>query len=103
MTDPTEIEVYPVGVLLDLRNLRRKLRHPGHGMTRWRELRAAARWFRRSWRRRSYWNGYLAEVHYPPAGLTHRRAGRGWTRRAAARSLGLRLWEDNRRQAGTAS
>lgn len=100
MSNPTEIEVYPVGLLSDLRHLRGVLRHPSHGMNRRKHLRAFGRRVTSSWRRRSYWNGYLAEVHCPPAGLMHRRCGRGWTKRAAARSLGLRLWEDNRREAG---
>lgn len=96
MSAPTEIEVYSVGLLFDLKHLHAALRHPAHGMTRRNHLRAFGRRVAGSWRRRSYWNGYLAEVHYPPAGLMHRTCGTGWTRKAAARSLGLRLWEDNR-------
>lgn len=53
-------------------------------------LRARLRGFwstlRRSWRRRSYWNGFLAEpVDLPDDAWT--RCGHGWTRRRALRDL----------------
>lgn len=66
-----ETLVYPVGALRDWQEARRGL----GWRNRW-------RWFTRSWRRRSYWNGYLAEH----AGCPHN-AGRGWTRRAALRRV----------------
>lgn len=97
MTDETDttnyqpqISVYPVGVMSVLLTLRHS--PPSHWNLRWH-----ARNFRTHWRRRSYWNGFLAEVDYPPAGLIHTTCGKGWTRRSAARDLGLQLWKDNRR------
>lgn len=91
------IETYRVGLFSDIfalrinRVLRRRegawsQRHP------W-------RWFfaslRRSWRRRSYWNGFLAEWHYCPEGVHHTKCGRGWTRRAALRRLGQHIVSSN--------
>jgi hypothetical protein len=65
--------VYKVGLFSDF------ARYRSHGE--WRHFRY---WFARPWSRRSYWNGYLAEHE----GCAHN-AGRGWTRRAAAR----RAWK----------
>lgn len=85
MTAPT-ISIYPVGVLDAVKHPRRirgELRSLG------RQLKA------RNWRAiRQSFNGYLAEVNYPGE-LRHTRCGRGWTRRAAASSLGRRLAADN--------
>lgn len=94
VSDVPTITVYPVGILWDLLHLRVRLpRQPrGH---RWRFLRAVVRQMLRQARRRSYWNGYLAEVNYPPAGIITTRCGSGWTKRRAARDLGLQLWLDN--------
>jgi hypothetical protein len=91
------IETYRVGLFADLFALRinRSLRRrEGAGSQRypWRWFLAS---FRRSWRRRSYWNGYLAEWHYCPVGVMHSRAGRGWTRRAALRRLGAHIVGSN--------
>jgi hypothetical protein len=66
-----ETDVYAVGLLRDWLHARRT----GEYRLRW-------RWFCRSWRRRSYWNGYLAEH----AQCAHN-AGRGWTKRAASRRV----------------
>ena len=90
----TAISVYPVGMMAMLLSLRSAITHRSLGYFTWRWH---ARGFARDWRNRNYWNGFLAEVDYPPAGLTHTRCGRGWTRRRAARSLGLQLWKDNQR------
>lgn len=90
------IETYPVGVLRDIRTLRMRLRHPGGFYTRRNAVRFFFKWFARSWNRRSYWNGYLAEWHYCPEGVRHTRAGRGWTRRAALRRLGAHIVASNR-------
>jgi len=92
IAENTAISVYPVGILQ-------------HALQIWHRKKAgqAANWrwhagmFRQQWRNRNYWNGFLAEVDYPPAGLTHTMCGRGWTRRAAARDLGYKLWKDNQR------
>lgn len=91
------IETYRVGLFADLFALKINLalrraegtdsqRHP------WRWF---LRSFLRSWRRRSYWNGYLAEWHYCPVGVVHSRCGRGWTRRAALRRLGAHIVGSN--------
>lgn len=80
------IETYEVGLLLDFRRGR---------------LRAGLRYLarqvkRREWRAvRNYFNGYLAEWHYPPLGVKHYKCGRGWTRRAARRRLGKHLVASN--------
>ena len=77
------IDVYPVGVYSDLRCLMMAL-HNWH----WWEVSYRLRWIARSWRRRSYWNGYLAEVGHPIA-----TCGRGLTRRRALLRLEARLRE----------
>ncbi len=71
------IDVYPVGFYSDVRRLLMALRM-GH----WRDISYQVRRIARSWRRRSYWNGYLAEVGHPVA-----LCGHGWTRRRALLSL----------------
>lgn len=65
-------DIYAVGLLRDLKSLQ---------SGRW-NIRQFLFWFFRSWHRRSYWNGYLAESE------NKSRCGRGWTKRAA-----LRRWE----------
>lgn len=101
----TTIAVYPVGVLAHIRRAWRYLTLPvrqfpaTHRPVTWRwrasraqsELYAAWRTTRRHIRQRQWhelrqtFNGYLAEPEPFPDGLT--RCGRGWTRRAAVRSL----------------
>lgn len=80
------IGTYPVGLLGDIQ--RRKFRYGfNYLVERVRE---------RNWRSvRNYFNGYLAEWHYPPRELTMHRCGSGWTRRAALRSLGKNIVRDN--------
>ena len=90
------ISVYRVGLFSDLWFAWADLRR-GPRDRKWWRIKNRLRQVARSWRRRSYWNGFLAEVNYPPAGLKHLTCGRGWTRRAAARDLGLKLWKDNAR------
>lgn len=75
--EPSEIDVYPVGFYRDIRGLLMAARI-GH----WWDIRYQVRWIARSWRRRSYWNGYLAEVSHPTV-----LCGHGWTRRRALLSL----------------
>lgn len=75
--EPDVIDVYPVGFYLDIRRILMALRM-GH----WWDIRYRVRGIARSWRRRSYWNGYLAEVGHPVA-----LCGRGRTRRRALLSL----------------
>lgn len=77
MRDQLAADVYPVGVLSDLRRARSALRHRGIREA-WRTLHYG---FRRHWRSRNAWNGYLAEVD----GISH--CGHGWTRKRALRSL----------------
>ncbi len=92
-TDKPTIIVYPVGLFLDVARLR------SVGIS---QIRIGLGYFmrqikRRNWRAvRNYFNGFLAEVNYPPSGLRHTCCGKGWTRKAAARDLGYRLWLDNR-------
>ena len=51
----------------------------------WEKARYLPRNVRRSWRRRSYWNGWLAEPQEWPDGL--KRCGAGWTYTGALRDL----------------
>lgn len=96
MAEKHGIETYRVGFFHDLHILRRRLVNPGGWWGNRRDgIRAFARNFARSWRRRSYWNGYLAEWHYCPVGVMHSRCGRGWTRRAALRRLGEHIVGSN--------
>lgn len=86
----TEVDVYPVGLLDDLKMLRGRLRirdggHPGPWWSFLYHLRqgTVVRIKRGEWRAfRNYFNGYLAEH---PDGRSN--AGRGWTKRAAVRRL----------------
>ena len=50
-------------------------------------------WFRKSWRRRSYWNGWLAEPHQWPDGL--QKCGQGWAPDRALASLMRRVGGDS--------
>jgi len=89
----TEVDVYAVGLLHDLRLLAGRLRHPDpenpYMVSPWRSFRYHLKrgtWDRAragKWRAlRNYFNGYLAE--HADGGSN---AGRGWTRRAAVRRL----------------
>ena len=51
--------------------------------------------FRIHWRKKSYWNGFLAEWHYVPEGVNHYTAGHGWTRKRALKRLGQYIVRDN--------
>lgn len=90
MTDRfTGISIYPVGVLRALKMTTRS-RDPRylHREANYLRRRIAAR----NWRAvRNSFNGYLAEWDYPPEGVNHHRCGRGWTKRAALRRLGIHL------------
>lgn len=82
MTEKTGIETYPVGLFRDLQQHRLR-----YGIA-YLNSRVKAR----NWRAvRNYFNGYLAEWHYPPEGMQHTHCGRGWTRRAALRRLGAHI------------
>ena len=86
MSDERGIGTYPVGLLDDIQRGRARygLRYV------WDQAKA------REWRSvRNSFNGYLAEWHYPPNGLSLSRCGRGWTRAAARRSLGRHIVEAN--------
>lgn len=77
------IDIYPVGLLHDVQKAWRSWRMAGRPP---REvLWPLVRWFGRSWHRRSYWNGYLAEPVKCDASWT--RCGHGWTRRRAYADL----------------
>lgn len=81
------INTYDVGLFRDIRL--QTFRRSGIPYLRY-QLR------RRNWRAiRSYFNGYLAEWHYPPPGMKWWKCGRGWTRRAALRRLGVHIARAN--------
>jgi hypothetical protein len=96
------VDVYPVGVLADLLAIRvaldpRAPRPTGHQPryvppNDWRRKTITHRWrsIRRHWRRRSAWNGYLAEPYDSNSG-TWTRCGHGWTVRRAVADLGRHL------------
>ena len=92
MGDPT-IDVYPVGALAELQclarviSLRRELREQFGDQRLMREhLTCTVYAFRRGWRRKGFWNGYLAEPRSWD-GWRRTRCGSGWTRRRALESL----------------
>lgn len=80
------IEAYPVGLFSDIKQKR---------------LRAGFKSLKgrvkaRNWRAvRNYFNGYLAEWHYPPAEVKHYKCGKGWTKKRAIKRLGVHLAESN--------
>lgn len=81
------IEIYPVGLWHDIK--RRTVKY-GLGSYLAGQIR------RKNWRAvRNYFNGYLAEWHYPPEDMRHTRCGRGWTKRLALRSLGIHIAKSN--------
>lgn len=80
----SDVHVYPVGWLAALRQARQPLL---------REARYARHWIKtRNWRAaKNSLNGYLAEPYEFPPGDYRRRAGSGWTKRRALRSLARHL------------
>jgi len=80
------IGTYPVGLLHDI-----KTHHLKQGLG-W-----VIGWANAGkWRAvRNYFNGYIAEWHYPPDGVFMAHCGHGWSRRAALRRLGRNLVRDN--------
>lgn len=84
-----EIHIYPVGFFRDVKKLWGALKHAPTIAYKKRALRSFVYWFSRSWTRRSYWNGYLAEPTPFPEGL--RKCGTGWTRFGAAMDLRKKL------------
>lgn len=78
-TEHGDVHIYAVGFLRDflmLKNGQRSFKHTWS-------------WFKESWKRRNYWNGYLAEPREMPMGI--HKCGKGWTKRAALRDWQLRL------------
>lgn len=102
-----KVDVYPVGVLSEVRRMISYWRHPPPVGNR-RAAASSLRWMwrgisrkvrDRKWRElKSYFNGYLAEPTPWPADVT--RCGSGWTRQRALRSLRRQvrrpgvLWEE---------
>lgn len=90
----SDVDVYAVGIIGDLRQFALGLKAVSLGLVSWRQARPfrslrhvvadPARYVRtRKWRElRNYFNGYLAEHHDGNSN-----AGRGWTKRAARRRL----------------
>jgi hypothetical protein len=84
-TDVGEVDIYAVGLLHDIRLAVGGLRARGH---RFHFARKLPRRLRSSWRKSSYWNGYLAEPAAIADGLnTWTRCGHGWTKKRALRDL----------------
>lgn len=96
----TQIGVYPVGAFSAAKDIRRMIKQRAYRNA-WRRAKGEARSLRRriedgNWRiLRKWFNGYLAEIDYPPVGLRHMTCGHGWTKKRAARKLGEYLWRDN--------
>ncbi len=88
------ISTYAVGLLYDLQLLWRALFVSG--WSRGAGIRSFFYKVRLRWRKKSYWNGYLAEWHYQPEDVILYKCGKGWTRKAALRRLGENLVNDNR-------
>lgn len=85
MNEIPRIDVYPVGLLHDIKH-RRRVKHIFGAL--------CYRIQHRNWRSvRNYFNGYLAELAY--SDLRHTRCGRGWTKRAALSDLGRHLGSEN--------
>lgn len=85
------VHIYPVGFLRDLIHTWNAARRARSWSETRQRIRSFRRSFLRSWRRRSYWNGYLAEPTWDVDGPQWRRCGTGWTRNAALRSLHCHL------------
>lgn len=87
MTDEHGIGTYPVGLLSDIKRKRVRSGVKNYLLPQVK---------RRNWRSvKNYFNGYLAEWHFPPDGFIHGRCGTGWTRKRALRRLGKRVVEQN--------
>lgn len=93
-TGSAEVDIYPVGLLSDLKRFRYRWWCDGRRYA----VRAFARAFRTQWRRRSYWNGYLAEVEHPAV----TRAGHGWTKTRARLDLARHVAQVERARRGRA-
>lgn len=94
-TEEFGIGTYAVGLLYDILRLIERLQmDESHRkrVTPWRSFFFA---FKTHWRKKSYWNGYLAEWHYPPADVMIHKCGHGWTRRRALRRMGQYLVQSN--------
>ena len=80
MTESTEIDIYAVGVLYELRFAYSAARHGA-----WMEALGRLKRIPGMWGRRSSWNGYLAEPRDSTVEITE--CGHGWTRRRALARL----------------
>jgi hypothetical protein len=80
--------VYPVGLLHDIRRTWATIRARVPDVSALEAVRRLGRDVRKHWRRRSYWNGYLAEPTEPGEWT---RCGHGWTRARAERDLDRHL------------
>lgn len=95
------IETYKVGFFSDFSRLYTYIfgRQAWHRSTplptRWQAFKYFIRNVLASYKRRSYWNGYLAEFHYPPEGLAYRKCGHGWMRKRALKRLGWQYMISN--------
>lgn len=87
-----KVDVYPVGVLADLRHIRGAWktghRHEARAIAKDRIKYLARQAQHRKWRTvRQSFNGYLAEYDPWPDGIGLTRCGSGWTRRRAVTHL----------------
>lgn len=96
-SDRYGIETYRVGLFADWILMWFRLKHPDDWqLTRWDAVKRFFDSWRRAWKRKNHYNGYLAEWHYVPDEILHLKAGKGWTRKAALRKLARNLVDDNR-------
>lgn len=94
-TEERGIGTYAVGLLYDILRLIERLQMGKEHRQRVTPFRTFWFSFRMHWRNKSYWNGYLAEWHYPPNDVIIHKCGHGWTRRRALRRLGTYLVQSN--------
>lgn len=83
------IGTYRVGVFHDWARMLQRISYGKEHRQTTKPIRAFLRLLRSNWKSKSYWNGYLAEWHYPPEDMAEPAAGHGWTRRRALRRLGV--------------
>lgn len=90
MSVDSGIEVYRVGFFKDLEMLKRRIKTRSVGS--WR----AFFWqVRRLGKKPSYWRGYEAQWHFPPAGMKIWKVGKGWTKKRALRRLAKHVVKSN--------
>lgn len=84
MIELDEREVYKVGFLKDL-SFYLTFRRTPVGRFEHRARNSFIYWLKRCWKRKSYWNGFLAEPSEWPEGLAT--CGHGWTKQRAMKKI----------------